>query len=178
VSVAGFWSVVDNAIASVTQSTGATIVRQRQNAGDAHASGVEIDGEARVSEHFRLRGSAVFMNATFQDAADPALDGKRLPQVPKTMVSVGGDVFLPWSITATAFLRFTGEQYDDDRNQFLLENATQIDLRIAGGIGPDKRLGWHFVMENAADARIEVGRTPLVTLAPGRVVRAGLGWKF
>jgi hypothetical protein len=33
-------------------------------------------------------------------------------------------------------------------------------------------------MENAADARIEVGRTPLVTLAPGRVVRAGLGWKF
>ena len=30
----------------------------------------------------------------------------------------------------------------------------------------------------AGDARIEVGRTPLVTLAPGRVVRAGLGWKF
>jgi outer membrane receptor protein involved in Fe transport len=178
VSVAGFWSVVDNAIASVTQSTGATIVRQRQNAGEAHASGVEIDAEARASEHLRLRGSAVFMNSTFQDAADPALEGKHLPQVPKTMVSVGGDVFLPWSITATAFLRFTGEQYDDDRNQFLLANATQIDLRIAGGVGPGRRLGWHFVMENAADARIEVGRTPLVTLAPGRVVRAGLGWKF
>ena len=179
VSVAGFWTVVDDAIASVTLSTGATIVRQRQNAGDAHASGVEIDGDARVSTHLRLRGSAVFMNATFQDAADPALEGKRLPQVPKTTVSVGGDVFLPWSITATAFLRFTGEQYDDDRNQFLLANATQLDLRIAGGFGSQvRRLGWHFVMENASDARIEVGRTPLVTLAPGRVVRAGLGWKF
>jgi outer membrane receptor protein involved in Fe transport len=178
VSVTGFWSVVDDAIASVTQSTGATIVRQRQNAGDAHASGVEIEAEARTSTYYRLRASMVFMNATFQDAADPALEGKRLPQVPKTTVSVGGDVFLPWSITATGFVRFTGEQYDDDRNQFLLADATQIDLRIAGGFGPVKRLGWHFVMENAADARIEVGRTPLVTLAPGRVVRAGLGWKF
>ena len=178
VSVAGFWSVVDDAIASVTQSTGATIIRQRQNAGDAHASGVEIDAEAKASDYVRLRGSAVFMNATFQDAADPALEGKRLPQVPKTTLSVGGDIFLLQSITATVFLRFTGEQYDDDRNQFLLEDATQIDLRIAGGIGPGRRLAWHFVMENAADARIEVGRTPLVTLAPGRVVRAGLGWKF
>jgi outer membrane receptor protein involved in Fe transport len=170
--------VVDDAIASVTISSGATITRQRQNAGDAHASGVEIEAEARASDRFRLRGSMVFMNATFQDAADPALEGKRLPQVPKTTVSIGGDVFLPWSITATAFVRFTGEQYDDDRNQFLLDDATQIDLRIAGGFGPARRLGWHFVMENAADARIEVGRTPLVTLAPGRVIRAGLGWKF
>ena len=178
VSVTGFWSVVDDAIASVTISTGATITRQRQNAGDAHASGVEIEAEARTSTHYRLRASMVFMNATFQDAADPALEGKRLPQVPKTTVSVGGDVFLPAGITATAFLRFTGEQYDDDRNQFLLANATQVDLRIAGGLGPVRRLGWHFVMENVGDARIEVGRTPLVTLAPGRVVRAGLGWKF
>ncbi len=178
VSVTGFWSVVDDAIASVTISTGATIIRQRQNAGDAHASGVEIEAEARTSDRFRLRGSLVFMNATFQDAADPALDGKRLPQVPKTTVSVGGDIFLPASTTATIFVRFTGEQYDDDRNQFLLADATQVDMRIAGGFGPIRRLGWHFVMENVGDARIEVGRTPLVTLAPGRVVRAGLGWKF
>jgi hypothetical protein len=59
-----------------------------------------------------------------------------------------------------------------------MARATQIDVRVAGRVGPGNRFGWHVVVENAADARIEVGRTPLVTLAPGRVWRAGLGWRF
>jgi outer membrane receptor protein involved in Fe transport len=177
-SAVGFWSVVDDAIANVTQSTGALIVRQRQNAGEAHASGFELDAEVRPVTRLRLRLSAVFQDATFQDSLEPALEDNRLPQVPNWTVSLFGDVLLPRQTTASVLVRSTGDQYDDDRNQFLLARATQIDVRVAGRVGPGNRFGWHVVVENAADARIEVGRTPLVTLAPGRVWRAGLGWRF
>jgi outer membrane receptor protein involved in Fe transport len=178
-SATGFWTVVEDAIASVTlTSTPSLITRQRQNAGEAHAQGVELEGEVRPLKRLRVRASAVIMDARFRESLEPALEGNRLPQVPGATFGVGADATLPWQLAASVFVRTTGDQYDDDRNQFLLADATQIDLRVAGRFGPGGRLGWHFVMENAADARIEVGRTPLVTLAPGRVVRAGFSFKF
>jgi hypothetical protein len=42
----------------------------------------------------------------------------------------------------------TGDQFDDDRNQFLLAPATQIDFRLAGRIDRGGHFSWHFVVEN------------------------------
>ena len=64
-------------------------------------------------------------------------------------------------------------QFDDDRNQFLLANASQVDLQVAARLA---HIRWLFALENAFDSRVEVGRTPLVTLAPGRAVRIGATW--
>ncbi len=178
-SVVGFWSVVDDAIANVTiSSTPTLITRQRQNTGEAHASGVEVDAEVRPIERLRIRVSGVSMGATFQDSLEPALEGNRLPPVPEATFSFFADALLPWSTTASVLVRSTGDQFDDDRNQFLQAPATQVDFRVAGRIDRGGHFGWHFVVENAADARIEVGRTPIVTLAPGRVIRVGFGWKY
>ncbi len=177
-SVAGFWSVVDDAVANVTLPTaGPGITRQRQNAGEAHATGVEFDAEVRPTSRFRVRASATVVNARFRHSLEPALEGNRLPQVPRGTLSLFADASLPRAITASLVLRTTASQFDDDRNVFTLARATNLDARLAGRLGARGRIGWHVVVENAFDARIEVGRTPLVTLAPGRAVRVGVSWR-
>ena len=173
-SIGGFWSVVENAIANVTIQTSPTIIRQRRNTGEATAVGGEIDLEARLMPRLRLRASATIVDARFRSSLEPALEGKRLPQVPRASVSVSGDVQVrPW-LQAAAIVRYLSSQYDDDRNVFLLAPATQVDFRIFGLF---RSFEWYFTTENAADARIEVGRTPLVTLAPGRAFRVGVTWR-
>ena len=171
VTTAGFWSVIDDAIANVTLTPNQ---RQRQNAGEAHATGVELDGEYRPWSSLLLRGSATIVDATFQNSIESAIEGKRIPQVPKVSFSWSMVARLPHALTASAVWRALSEQYDDDRNVFLLSEARQLDFRVAGRF---QDFGWHVSLENALDRRIEVGRTPLVTVAPGRAVRAGVFWR-
>jgi hypothetical protein len=67
-------------------------------------------------------------------------------------------------------------EFDDDRNQFLIAPAYQLDLRVAGRIGQAE---WHVVVENTLDSRVETGRSSptLVTVAPGRAFRIGVTWR-
>lgn len=181
VSVGGFWTHLEGAIANVTIQTTPTIVRQRQNTGTAVAHGVELDAEARPWTFARLRLSGLFVDSRFRDSLEPALEGKYLPQVPPTSVSASGDVRVCSWLQAAAIYRWIDHQYDDDRNQFRLATASQFDLKLFGdfklGAGQPGTFTWHVTVENAGDSRIEVGKTPLVTLAPGRSVRVGLTWR-
>lgn len=162
-----FRSVVHDAIVNVTVSG---LVRQRRNAGDAVAAGVEFDADWRMAPGLRLRGSIQVVDATFRGTVEPILDGKRLPQVPT--VSGAAIVDLSWArATMSAVLRSTGSQFDDDRNVFRLAGATQVDVRAQVTQG---RGALFVVAENVFDARVETGRTPLVTLAPGRAARVGV----
>jgi outer membrane receptor protein involved in Fe transport len=167
-----FRTVVHDAIANVTTGTN---LRQRQNAGDARSTGVEIDGEVRPIDNLRIGASATFTDATFRNSLEPILEGKRLPQVPKRTFVLLADATVWRSIVVSGILRTIASQFDDDRNTFELEPGTQLDLRVAGRSGA---LGWFVVLENAGDARVEVGRTPLVTLAPGQAVRIGVKWEI
>jgi outer membrane receptor protein involved in Fe transport len=169
-TVTVFRSVVHDAISNVTIPSQTGILRQRRNAGDAHSNGVEIDGEVRASV-FRLRASMTFLNARFRNSQEAALEGNWLPQVPKRSIAATGDVLLPRQFVFSAVLHDVASQFDDDRNVFLLAGATQVDLRLASRW---RALGWQIAVENVGDARIETGRTPLVALAQGRAVRAGL----
>ncbi|HKV98260.1 MAG TPA: TonB-dependent receptor [Vicinamibacterales bacterium] len=172
-SASGFWTVVHDAIANVTVSTGALITRERRNAGDAHARGLELDGELRPTPELRLRVSGAFTDARFRDSLEPALEGNRLPQVPKASGSATIDWLLPHGIMTSVLWHGVTPQFDDDRNQFLLAKASQLDLQVAARLA---HIRWLFALENAFDSRVEVGRTPLVTLAPGRAVRLGATW--
>jgi outer membrane receptor protein involved in Fe transport len=174
-SATGFWSVVDDAIANFTVQTTPSIIRQRRNAGEARAAGAEVDVEVRPHERARVRASAVFVNARFRDSIEPALEGNRLPQVPRASFSLLGDVRVFTDVEASVLWRSLASQFDDDRNVFELAEAHQLDLRV---LARWRALTWTFSIENALDKRIEVGRTPLVTLAPGRTARVGVGWRF
>jgi len=171
ITVTAFRSVVHDAIANVTLSqVGSTIVRQRRNAGDAHSSGVEIDGELGVSI-LRLRASITFLDAHFRNSQEAALEGNWLPQVPKTSIAITGDLLLPRQHVASIVIHNVSKQFDDDRNAFQLAAATQVDLRLAARW---RLIGWQIAVENVGDARLETGKTPLVALAQGRAVRFGL----
>ena len=80
-----------------------------------------------------------------------------------------------------AVYRYLSSQFDDDRNVFELAPASQFDVRFLGDIKTRATGGgtftWNVTVENAGDSRIEAGKTPLVTLAPGRSVRVGLTWR-
>jgi len=173
-SFGGFWTRVDDAIANVTLSEDDDdgILRQRQNSGRTRARGVELDAEFRPGLGSRIRTSVAFVDARFVESADPGLDGNRVPQVPRVSFTLATDVPLPERMTFSAVLRAMSSQFDDDRNRFELGPAAQLDLRLAGRVG---WFGWHVELENVFDAVIEVGRTPVVTLAPPRSVRVGFG---
>lgn len=172
VSAGGFWTAVEDAIANVTLSTGSTIVRERRNAGETRSTGLELDAEVRPGGGSRVRASLALTSATFQTSAETALVGNDLPQVPGTAFSLWVDVPLPRDLVASAVVRAVSSQFDDDRNTFELSSATALDLGLSGRIG--RLLRWRIELDNALDAAIEVGRTPLVTLAPPRSVRFGL----
>jgi len=173
-SVGGFWTEVEGAIANVTIQSTPTIIRERRNTGTAVARGIEFDADARPWTSTRLRVSALFVDSRFRDSLEPALEGKYLPQVPRTSVSASGDVRICSWLQVAAIYRWISEQFDDDRNTFELAPASQFDFRLFGDV---HAFTWHLTVENAGDSRIEVGKTPLVTLAPGRTIRAGLTWR-
>jgi outer membrane cobalamin receptor len=166
-TTAGFWSVVDDAIANVTVTA---TQRQRRNAGEAHAKGVEIDGDLRVGGRLSLRASTTVVDARFRESLEPPIEGKRIPQVPRVSFAWSAIAEVARNLEASVVWRALSTQFDDDRNVFELAEARQLDLRLAGRM---RHIGWHLSLENALDARIEVGRTPLVTLAPGRALRLG-----
>jgi outer membrane receptor protein involved in Fe transport len=174
VSAAVFRTGIDDAIANVTIATSPSIRRQRRNAGDAHAVGAEIDAVVRPLDRLTIRGSLTLTDATFESSAEPAIEGKQLPQVPRAAGSVWAQVALPRQLDATVVWRRIGAQFDDDRNLFELEPAHQVDARVGGR---RQAFAWQVSIENVFDARVEVGRTPLVTLAPGRAVRVGVTWR-
>jgi outer membrane receptor protein involved in Fe transport len=74
-------------------------------------------------------------------------------------------------VTSAITIKSTGHQFDDDRNTFRLAAATLVDATVSARFG---RLRVFGVVENLFDARVETGRTPLVSLAPGRAARIGV----
>jgi hypothetical protein len=122
-----------------------------------------------------FRASALIVDSKFRESLEPALEGKWLPQVPKYSVAVSGDAQITSWAQASFSWRGLSTQFDDDRNVFQLAEAKQLDLRLRLG---SPTLACDLTLENSADARIEVGKTPLVTLAPGRSFRIGAVWKI
>jgi outer membrane receptor protein involved in Fe transport len=173
-TVTVFRTVVQDAIANVTQSSGSTIVRRRENAGDAVSQGVEASVEWRLRRLLRLTTAATIADATFQRSSEPAIDGRRLPQVPRVSLTASG-----WltrgPLTGYVTVRTTGRQFDDDRNVFELAPATQVDASVSVQVG---QVRVFVAGENVFDARIETGRTPLVSVAPGRAWRLGARWSL
>ncbi len=175
-AVAGFSTVVHDAIANVTipslDFTGT--VRERRNAGETRSRGLELDGEARPDARVRLRASATVVRARFAGSEEPALEGNRLPQIPRATFVLDADVRLPYGLSAAAVWRASSSQFDDDRNEYELASASSVDVRVTGRLWTFE---WALDVENATNARVEVGRTPLVTLAPPRGVRFMLRWE-
>lgn len=165
-----FWMEVDRSVANVTLSiTPGLITRQRRNLGRTRSRGLELEGTARLGGRWTLSGGYLLSEATVESGGE--LEGLRIPQVPEHQASLQLRFVDPGIGTLGLQARWTGDQFDDDRNQFPLESFATVDALLSRPVG---RVEVFLAGENLLDEDYEIGRTPVRTLGPPRSVRVGV----
>jgi vitamin B12 transporter len=148
--------------------------RQRLNAGQIDAFGVEADAHGALSDNLSWRAALSYTSAEVDGGSvAPQLTGLRPAQAPEWSATAG-IVWQAWrggGLSADA--RYESERFDDDLNTRRLAPALMLDLRIEQDVNESASL--FIALDNALDAEIETGATAdNVTLygAP-RAVRIG-----
>lgn len=156
---------VSHTIANVTLgSSGGTITRQRQNLGQTRSRGAEVDADWTLRSDWRISAGLLYVDATVRDGA---LEGKRLPQVPRQQATAQ----VTWR-NAGVQLRWSARQYDDDRNELPLRGYAIADLFASHPLS--RSVDLTVAIENALNRQVEVSATPVVTLGQPRAWRIGL----
>jgi len=117
----------------------------------------------------------LFSDATVRTAAaQPALTGRRLAQVPRFVGTAG----MTWRDshlgTLDVRLRHSSVQYEDDENLLPLEPATSVDVQWSRSLA--RWLEGFITVENATQSSLQTGRTVdgLISLDAPRRFRLGL----
>jgi outer membrane receptor protein involved in Fe transport len=171
--VQAFRLVATDTVANVTlRAVPGLITRQRQNLGRIRSEGVEADAELRGGPFVLAVGLLSADAEVTSFAADPTLEGKDLPQVPRQQITLQAR-FEPSSGPRLAVqARTSTSQFDDDRSQFRLASMRTVDATLT--VPLHGTLEAFLAGENLLNQRYEVGRTPLLTIGPPRSVRVGL----
>lgn len=149
--------------------------RQRLNAGQIEAFGVEADARGGLGQSVSWRAALSYTDAEVDGGSvAPQLTGLRPAQAPHWSATAG-IVWQAWSDGAfSADARYESERFDDDLNTRRLSPALTLDLRFEQGLTGHSAV--FVALDNALDAAIETGATADgVTLygAP-RALRIGL----
>ena len=168
-----FWNDITRPVANVTlATTPALITRQRQNLGRTRSKGLELQADARLHRDWRISGSYLFADATVVEfPANRSLEGLKLPQVPSHQFTFQTSYTNPSIITAGLQGRASSSQFDDDQNVFRLDPYFTLDAFVSRQI--NERFEVFGAIENVFNQRYEVGKTPVTTLGPPILVRAG-----
>ena len=168
--ITGFWNRLGHAITAVTlSSTPAQIIRQRANADRVQSNGLELEGNLRLRDGISLDAATGITSTHY--AGNTSLRGNRVPQVPSFNFAAGIRYGRqPW--TASAQLRVTGPQFEDDLNVFTLRRATVVDAFASRTIL--RSISVFVAVENLFDSIYDVGRTPVLTTGLPRSARVGV----
>ena len=157
-----------------------TTCQQRQNLGRTKITGWQNDVEYRIDREWRVGAGYLFNSAKVKEfAANPALVGLYLPQVPKHRGSVNMSYSNPRIITASLAMFFYGRQYDNDLNQRTKPGETEpglpaygtMELSALRQIG--RNLDVFFGVQNLFDTEYYVGFAP-TTIGTPRLVNGGI----
>lgn len=172
--VTGFYNRLTDLVANVTVAvTPGLIRRQKQNAERVRTAGLELEADVRPHPFVNISLSAAVTAATFLPAAaGPALAGRRVPQVPGYQIAAGVTYADPDRVTATLQLRAVGSQYDDDLNEFRLDEFAVVDGFASRRLG--RGVHGFLAVENLFDVEYDVGRTPIRTVGWPRTIRGGV----
>jgi outer membrane receptor protein involved in Fe transport len=169
-----FWTQVNRPVAAVTLvSTPTSQLLMRENLGQLESRGVTVETEMRPVSFLMLTAGYQYANSTvtkFQ--ADPTLVGNWTPQVPRNLFTMQARLErAKWGVFSFD-LRTSGQQFDDSANQYRLNPYAQVDLYAEHSVW--ERLRVYGSVQNLANAQIQAGRTPTLTLASPRIVVFGL----
>jgi outer membrane receptor protein involved in Fe transport len=168
-----FWSQINDSIANVTLSTTpALITRQRQNLGAIRARGVEIAMTVKPSRHWEIAGEYLLSDTTVLGfPANPLLAGLFVPQIPRHQFNFQVSYTDKGWIAATQG-RFVSKQFDDDLNALPLRRFFTLDAEVSRSISEELRL--FVALQNLTGERYEISSTPVFTVGPPVLVRAGV----
>ena len=174
VRAGAFWMDVTRTVANVTLSaTPALITRRRQNLGRTRTRGFEAEVEQRLAGGWTASAGYLFADARVaRFPADPALEGRRVPQVPRQQLSFQVRYSDPERLTFGVQGRASGAQFDDDQNRLRLGGYFTLDAFLSRRLG--RGVEAFAAAENLTGRRYDVGRTPVLTLGPPAFVRVGL----
>ena len=183
---------VKNPVSNVTLS--ATLA-QKQNLGRTRIRGVQSDVEYRITPTLRVSGAYIYNEATVTDggAANAALVGKALAQVPKHRGSLQVFWADPRVATLALSVQMQGMQYNDDQNVQFIPAATLTEAGYDADFGAglpgytavdvtaSRALGRMFEVfigaQNVFDAEYFVQTNPS-TIGTPRLVHGGLRVRF
>jgi outer membrane receptor protein involved in Fe transport len=173
-----FWSDIAEPVANVTLiSTPALITRQKENLGETQARGFELSGQYRVTQKIQVSAAYLLVNSiVLHFAANPALIGNFLPQVPQNQFSFQASyVDKNWMLGLQG--RFLGNQFDDDQNQFPLGRAFSLSAQVSRNFG--RHMAMFFAVQNMTNDRFYLEATPVYLIGPPVFVRGGFRftWK-
>jgi len=169
-----FAGELTNAVGNITlSSTPALITRQRQNLGQVSIRGFEIQSRTRIRRDVSLALNYQFINATVVDfKSDPTLIGTHTPQVPRHSFSFQATYANPKIVTVAVQGRAVGQEFDDDRNTFVLDPYFNLGIYVSRNV--QQHVAVFVAAENALNSRYAIAKTPLVNLASPVTVRVGI----
>jgi iron complex outermembrane receptor protein len=174
---------VEDPISNVTR-TDLVNTLQRQNLGRTRIWGLQSDVEYRVTSAWRLSGAYLFNQAKVREyAANAALVGKFLPQVPKHRGSAQIVFTDPRIANVAVGLQFFGRQFDDDLNVQVvpgqgaagLPGYVTADVTVARSVG--RNLEVFVGAQNLFDEQYYVSTRPTTVGSP-RLVHGGVRVRF
>ncbi|MDE1163206.1 MAG: TonB-dependent receptor [Acidobacteriaceae bacterium] len=177
-----FWTEVNRPISAVLLSqSGSAQTLQRQNLGQIRSRGMMLEGQSVTRHGFDVGFGYQLAFATVtafrsDSAAQPNLLGKWIPEVARQSVTATANYAVPKVAALHLIASYQGQMYDDALNTLVLHPYARFDLQT------DRKL-WHGLSvyagaQNLLDRSIEAGRTPSLTLASPRMVRAGMRYSF
>jgi outer membrane receptor protein involved in Fe transport len=169
-----FYNLLDDAIANITQSViPGLITRQRENADQVRAMGMEIETDFRVTADLTATALAVVTSSIFRDTPkQPAIEGNRIPQVPEYQFGGGLTYQAPYEFTLAGQFRVSGEAFDDDQNQLELDEFAVVDASVSRPL--TERMQAYLAVENLFDTEYDTGRTPVRTIGWPQTFRGGV----
>nr|AIA17903.1 TonB dependent receptor [uncultured bacterium] len=168
VRMTAFWMSMEDVVANVTLTTTPTLItRQRQNVATSESRGMELEGEWRFRTNWRTSAGYLFTDAI---TTSGALDGFRLPQVPRHQVTAQVSYDSPTTVAVQT--RWSDMQYDDDLNSLRLDSYFVVDAFVSRRLVSN--LDLTLAAENVFDTEIETAATPVITVGQPRAFRVGL----
>lgn len=131
------------------------VLRQRRNAGEINAYGLEGDVAADLSPAWTVRAAFSATHARLDEAAQ--LTGKRPAQGPALSVTAGARWRPIERLSLDADLRYESKRFEDDLNTRTLKAGAGLDLRAGWKVSPTSEI--YLAADNALDADLAVGQT-------------------
>ena len=174
VRVSYFWTQINRPITALTLTTTPTSsLLKRENLGQIESRGVSFDYAARPVSWLGIEGGYQYADATVtSNAKQPTLVGNWIPQVARNMATTQVNLSRRRLGLLSVQGRYSGRQFDDDANQYLLHCYFRLGAYASHDFG--RHLIAFAAGDNLLDRSIQAGKTPTLTLASPVVARFGV----